>query len=103
MRDHGLVKTQVLRQLLNYKKEMFGFWQLEIILSASSILELVLVTTSEFVMQTFVRLCSPGDPMYGTDFNNLSDARKPFSPSAGIFTSSRISSVGTSPVARRDR
>ncbi len=25
MRDHGLVKTQVLRQLLNYKKGMFGF------------------------------------------------------------------------------
>ena len=27
MRDHGLVKTQVLSHLLNYKKEMFGFQQ----------------------------------------------------------------------------
>ncbi len=35
--------------------------------------------------QTFVRLCRPGDPVYGTDFNNLSDALKPFPPSAGIF------------------
>ncbi len=92
MRDHNLVKTQVSRQLLNYKKEVFEFQQLAIILSASSILELeqmirdgMSMTMPEFVMQTFVRLCSPGDPMYGTDFNNLADALKPFPPSAGIF------------------
>jgi len=43
------------------------------------------MTTPEFVTQTFARLCRPGDPIYGTDFNNLSDALKPFPPSAGIF------------------
>jgi hypothetical protein len=43
------------------------------------------IPTPEFVMQTFVRLCSPRDPMYGTDFNNLFDALKSFPPSAGIF------------------
>jgi hypothetical protein len=92
MRDHGLVKTRVSHQLLNYKKEMFGFQQSAIILSASSILKLeqmirdgMSMTTAEFVMQTFVWLCSPGDPMYGTDFNNLSDALEPFPPSAGNF------------------
>ncbi len=59
MRDHGLVKTQVLCQLLNYKKEMFGFQQVAIFLSASSILELeqtvckvMSMTTPEFVTQT---------------------------------------------------
>ena len=92
MRDHGLVKTQVSHQLLIYKKEMFEVQQLAIILSASSILELeqiicdgMSMTTPKFVTQTFVRLCSPGDPMYGTDFNNLSDDIKPFPPSTGIF------------------
>ena len=71
---------------------MFRFQQLAIILGASSILELeqmirdgMLMTTPEFVTWTFVRLCRPGDPIYGTDFNNLSDALKPFPPSAGIF------------------
>jgi hypothetical protein len=63
MRDHGLVKTQVSCQLLNYKKEMFGFQQLAIILTASSILELeqmihdvMSMTTPEFVTRR---------PLYG--------------------------------------
>jgi hypothetical protein len=92
MRDHGLVKTKVSRQLLNYKMKMFGFQQSAIILGASSILELeqmihngMSMTTPKFVTQTFVQLCRPGDPIYCTDFNNLSDALKPFPPSAGIF------------------
>jgi hypothetical protein len=45
-------------------------------------------------MQTFVRLCSPGDPLYGTDFNNLSYAVKPFPPSAGIFVQQLVSGPG---------
>ncbi len=92
MRDHGLVKTQVSHQLLNYKKEMFGFQQSAIVLGASSIIELeqmirngMSMTTPEFVTQTFGWLCRPGDPIYGNDFNNLCDALKPFPPSAGIF------------------
>ena len=63
MRDHGLVKTQVSCQLPNYKKEMFGFQQLAIILTASSILELeqmihdvMSMTTPEFVTRR---------PLYG--------------------------------------
>ena len=66
MRDHGLVKTQVSHQLLNYKKEMFDFQQSAIILSASSILELeqmicdgMLMTTLELPCKPHGRLSSP--------------------------------------------
>ena len=59
MRDHGLVKTQVSHQLLNYKKEMFDFQQSAIILSASSILELEQMICDGMLMTTPELPCKP--------------------------------------------
>jgi hypothetical protein len=52
MRNHGLVKTQVSCQLVNYKKEMFGFQHSAIILGASSILELEQMIHDGMLMTT---------------------------------------------------
>jgi hypothetical protein len=39
MREHRLVKTQVSQQLLNYKKERYGFNQVAVILSSTNLEE----------------------------------------------------------------
>ncbi len=69
------MKTQVSQQLLNYKKERYGFNQVAVILSSTNLEERIRggmsMSLTAFVTQTLSRICSPGDPSYGSDFNNL--------------------------------
>jgi hypothetical protein len=75
VREHQLVKLQVSQKLLNYKKERYGFNQAAVILSSTDLKERIhgamSMSSMAFVTQTLGQICSPGDPSYGSDFNNL--------------------------------
>jgi hypothetical protein len=66
---------QISQQLLNYKKERYGFNQVAVILSLTDLEERIhggmSMSSTAFVTQTLGQICSPGDPSYGSDFNNL--------------------------------
>lgn len=69
----GLSHAQLARQLLNYKKDVFGMQRA---VNNMSSLELKAkfqsrmgMSTSEFIKQTLTRLGSPGDPAFGKDLN----------------------------------
>jgi len=75
MRQFRLVKTQVARQLLNYKKEKFMNTQVSILLNPSDLDERIregmAMSPAEFVSSTLTRICDPDTSSYGSDFSNL--------------------------------
>jgi hypothetical protein len=80
----GLSHAQIARQLLNYKKDVFGMQRA---VNNMSSIELEAkfrsrmgMSTSDFVTQTLTRLGRPGDPAFGKDFNNLARAIPHMSP-----------------------
>jgi hypothetical protein len=74
-RQFLLVKMQVARQLLNYKKEKFMNMQVSILLNPSDldkrIREGMAMSPAEFVSSTLTRICAPDPSSCGSDFNNL--------------------------------
>ena len=76
VKEFGLLKAQVSRQLLNYKRERFRFQQVAIIMHSSDlegrICEGMLLSSDAFIAQTLSPIRSPGNPSYGLGFNNLS-------------------------------
>jgi len=74
-RQFRLVKTQVARQLLNYKKEKFMNTQVSILLNPSDLDERIregmAMSTAEFVSSTLTRICDPDPSSYGSNFSNL--------------------------------
>jgi hypothetical protein len=74
-RQFCLVKTQVVRQLLNYKKEKFMYTQVSILLNPSDLDERIregmAMSPAEFVSSTLTRICDPDPSSYGSDFSNL--------------------------------
>lgn len=74
-KQHCLSKSQVSRQLLNYKKERFGFQQVAVIMTTSNlegrIRDGMQLPSEAFVAQTLSRIHSPGNPSFGSDFNNM--------------------------------
>ncbi len=75
MRQFCLVKTQVARQLLNYKKGRFMNTQISILLNRSDLderlCEGMAMSTPKFVYSTLLRICDPDPTSYGSDFSNL--------------------------------
>ncbi len=75
VKEHCLSKARVSLQLLNYKRERFGFQQVAVIIRTSDlerrIHEGMLLSLDAFVAQTLSQIHSPGNPSYGLDFNNL--------------------------------
>ena len=75
MRQFCLVKTQVARQLLNYKKERFMNTQVSILLNPSDLDERIregmAMSTAKFVSSTLMRICDPDPSSYGSDFSKL--------------------------------
>jgi hypothetical protein len=75
MRQFLLVKTQVARQLLNYKKEKFMNTQVSILLNPSYLDEMIregmAMSAPKFVSSTLLRICDPDPSSYGSDFSNL--------------------------------
>jgi hypothetical protein len=74
-RQFLLMKTQVARQLLNYKKAKFMNMQVSILLNPSDlddrIREGMAMSPAEFVSSTLTRICNPDPSSYGSDFSNL--------------------------------
>jgi hypothetical protein len=66
VKEHGLTKTQVLQQLLNYKREQFGYQQVAVILTSNNleqrICEGMSMSTTEFVTQALTQIYLPGNP-----------------------------------------
>jgi hypothetical protein len=75
MRQFCLVKMQVARQLLNYKKGRFMNTQVSILLNQfdldERLCEGMAISTPEFVSSTLLRICDPDPSSYGSDFSNL--------------------------------
>jgi hypothetical protein len=75
MRQFLLVKTQVSRELLNYKKEKFMNTQVSILLNRSDlderIRESMAMSPAKFVSSTLTRICNPDPSSCGSDFSNL--------------------------------
>ena len=74
-RQYLLVRTQVARQLLNYKKEKFLNTQVSILLNPSDLDERIregmAMSAHKFVSSTLLRICDPDPSSYGSDFSNL--------------------------------
>ena len=70
-----LVKTQLARQLLNYKKAKFMNTQVSILLNPSDLDERIregmAMSPAEFVSSTLTRICNPDPSSYCLDFSNL--------------------------------
>ncbi len=75
MRQYCLKKSQVARQLLNYKKGRYLNTQVSILLNQSDldkrIREGMAMSTPRFVSSTLLRICDPEPSSYGSDFSNL--------------------------------
>ena len=90
MRQFCLVKTQVARQLLKYKKGRFMNTQVSILLNPSDLDERLgegmAMSTPEFVSSTLRRICDP-DPSssYGSDFCNLCAVMKSLPSTARTY------------------
>ena len=80
MKQFCLVKMQVARQLLNYKKGRFMNMQVSILLNPSDLDERLregmAMSTPEFVSSTLLRICNPDPSSYGSDFSNLCTVMK---------------------------
>jgi hypothetical protein len=74
-RQFLLVKSQVARQLLNYKKKKFMNMQVSILLNPSDLDERIregmAMSAPKFVSSTLLRICDPDPSSYGSDFSNL--------------------------------
>jgi hypothetical protein len=88
MRQYLLVKTQVARQLLNYKKEKYLNTQVSIILNPSDLDERICkgmaMSPAEFVSLTLMRICNP-DTGCGSNFNNLCTVMSLLPPSTCTY------------------
>jgi len=97
-KQHCLSKSHVSRQLLNYKKEHFGFQQVAVIMTTSNlegrIRDGMQLPSDAFVAQTLARIHSPGNPSYGSDFNNLCDTLSAQPPEARTFVKLLTESPG---------
>ena len=75
VRQYCLKKSQVARQLLNYKKGKYLNTQVSILLNPSDLVERLregmAMSTSEFVSLTLLRICDPDPFSYGYDFSNI--------------------------------
>jgi hypothetical protein len=89
VKEHRLSKAQVSRQLLNFKRERFGFQQVAVIMHASDlegrICEGMLLSPDAFVAQTLSKIHLPGNPSYGLDLNNICAALSAQPPMACTF------------------
>jgi hypothetical protein len=89
MRQFCLVKTQVARQLLNYKKGKFMNTQVSILLNPSDLDERLregmAMSTPEFVSSTLIRICNPDHSSYGSDFSNLCAVMKSLPSTARTY------------------
>ena len=75
VRQYCLEKSQVARQLLNYKKGRYLNTQVSILLNQSDLDERIregmAMSTPRFVSSTLLRICDPEPSSYGSDFSNL--------------------------------
>ncbi len=75
MAEHGLTKTQVLQQLLNYKRERLGFQWVAVILTSNNLEQRICkgmsMSMTTFVTQTLSWTFLSGNPLYVFDFNNI--------------------------------
>jgi hypothetical protein len=75
VRQYCLKKSQVARQLLNYKKGRYLNMQVSILLNPSDLVERLregmAMSTLEFVSSTLLRICDPDPSFYGSDFSNI--------------------------------
>ena len=75
VRQYCLEKSQVARQLLNYKKGRYLNTQVSILLNQSNLEERIregmAMSTPRFVSTTLLRICDPEPSSYGLDFSNL--------------------------------
>ena len=90
MKKFGLIRTQVARQLINYKKAKYQHTQLHFIMGSSDLKSMLRkalsMSTSEFVARTLNRMCNP-QPEYDSNFNNLSKAMNNYPPEAHTYLS----------------
>ena len=98
VKEFGLLKAQVSWQLLNYKRERFGFQQVAVIICSSDldgrIREEMLLSSGAFVAQTLSQIHSSGNPSYGSDFNNLCAALSVQPPKVHTFVKFLAESPG---------
>ena len=84
----NLKRDQVARQLRNYKNELIGHTQVNILLGTDDLRQRVrdnlAFTSLEFVSETLKRICNP-QPAYGSDFNNYCSTMDCFPPIAKTF------------------
>jgi hypothetical protein len=89
MRQFCLVKTQVARQQLNYKKERFMNTQVSILLNPSDLDERIrkgmAMSTAKFVSSTLMRICDPDPSSYGSDFSKLCAVMKSLPSTARTY------------------
>ena len=89
MRQFCLVKMQVARQLLNYKKGRFMIMQVSILFNSSDLdkrlCEGMAMSTPNFVSSTLLRICDPDPPSYGSDFSNLCAVMKSLPSTARTY------------------
>ena len=88
-RQFLLVKSQVARQLLNYKKEKFMNTQVSILLNPSDLEERIhegmAMSAPKFVSSTLLRICDPDPSSYGSDFCNRCVVMKPLPSTARTY------------------
>jgi hypothetical protein len=89
MRQFHMVKKQVARQLLNYKKGKFMNTQVSILLNPSDLdeqlCEGMAMSTPEFVSSTLLRICNPDPSSYGSDFCILCTVMKSLPLAARMY------------------
>ena len=89
MRQFCVVKTQVARQLLNYKKGRFMNTQVSILLNPSDLDERLregmAMSTSEFMSSTLLRICDPDPSSFGSNFSNLCAVMKSLPSTARTY------------------
>jgi hypothetical protein len=97
-KEYCLSKAQVLLQLLNYKREQFGFQQVAAIIRTSDlegrICEGMVLSLDTIVAQTLNQIHSPGNTSYGLNFNNLCAALSAQLPKAHTFVKMLAESPG---------
>jgi hypothetical protein len=98
VKEHGLTKTQVLWQLLNYKRDRFGFQRVAVILTSNSLKQRICkgmsMSMMEFFTQTLSQIYLPGNPFYGSDFNNICAALSAQPPEPCTFVKLLEESLG---------
>jgi hypothetical protein len=89
MRQYCLEKSQVARQLLNYKKGRYLNTQVSILLNQSNLDERIregmAMSKPRFVSLTLLRICYPEPSSYGLDFSNLCVVMNSLPPTACTY------------------